>query len=388
MNSLKLVVISSIACLILTSCGGGDGGSNDDGNSNSNTGTNNTPQESKGLTNKVELGPVKGSNVVITTLDGNYNLYSTTTDSNGTYKVDPEVLEKSINDLLGKMPPFLLVAATGGYDIDPNDDGVQEPGEELPLLGTVKGVISSSTLLTEENLSINLISTVISELVRDDDLLTQEKLSVLSHRLGVPDVNNDGKINNKDILSYRMSEHESGIEQTLRSEVLDHIHNNNQYYINGYVSKLESEKGVTTTGHSVYDGIAYIKLNPNSFSNLIYYAVNANSLSEVNQSYSDSITLRKNDYLIFKECVDEDRCSAPQILAFDGKVVRPYLIVSKDNVFRNDLSMMNYFRSEINKYANHVRGLELELESLKAEKEMLENERDENSGLLSALEGY
>ena len=196
--------------------------------------------ESKLLSNYVELGPISGASVTIQPLDENYNLYGATTNNNAIYKVDAGLL---LENLKGRYPDenyptYLLVSATGGYDLDPNDDGVREEGEQVALLGTVRGIIKTETLLNEEEHSINLISTAIAELLSEEQFITEEKIAYIAELLGVDDINSDGKIDNLDVLEYKMSEHQSQAEDILREQFLAAIHNNDNAQLISIIQRL------------------------------------------------------------------------------------------------------------------------------------------------------
>ena len=285
-------------------------------------------------TNKVELGPVSGASVKISTLDGQ-NLYTTLTDDLGQYTIELELF-KSRLESISPYPEYVLVTATGGIDTDPEDDGDTTNSESIPVNGVVKGIFKSETLLNNEDLSINLLSTVVSELVKGKKNIDDEKLNNVIKSLGIEDINNDGIINSEDVYLYKMSEHDSSIEEKLRANYLSAIHSGDNDRLSSLTEEIAKENNLLFIQYSISNNQAYLDIESPQLDTKILYAINPKQDDTLNNTYSDSIILNKNDFLVYKECRD-NICSEQQIASFDGqKIYQYYLRVSNFGIFNNE----------------------------------------------------
>ncbi len=351
-----MLIVTSIS-LLLSACNQSGEGNNFESSSPKT----NEPTSSV-FRNFVELGFISGGNVVISSLDGQYNLYSTTTDTQGSYTINTEELSKNIDNYFVERPDYLLVSATGGYDINPQDTEVNETGEVIPLLGTVKGIISTKTLLNEDHLSINLLSTAVAELLKSDSVINEDKLAYMASRIGISDVNNDKKIDNIDIVKYSMVHNSSDAESILRPAFLPAIHQNNTVKLIEITQDLVDKYGLIFMRYEVNGDTAYINLNPSNTSTHIYYGIDIKKGDLISDIYSESISINKNQYVIYQECNKSNQCSSLQVAAFDGKVVKPYYVRSSSFVY-NNLDDMNVLRNNINKKSIELSELNAELAS-------------------------
>ncbi len=195
-HQLSILLLLS---LLFTASGCGDGPS-DDPKSGTGNGAGSGSNSGTGI---VELGPVTGSDVSIETLDAATNLYTATTDDDGKYTIDKATLKAAANNLM-PVPEYVRIVATGGTDLDPDDDGTQDAAESLDVGGEVLGIVSMDDLdnATDndgEEIRINLITTAIAELVKDTDEneINKELLDHLAEEIGVEDVDGDKQVTYK-----------------------------------------------------------------------------------------------------------------------------------------------------------------------------------------------
>lgn len=295
--------------------------------------------------NNVELGPIQGANIRITTLDTEQLLYSTVTNSRGQYEIDINEFSQNLKEL-STAPKYILISATNGLDIDPEDDGDTTNSSPIVLNGTVKGIFKTSTLQNNGNLSINLISTAISEILKDKKEINDEKISYVAKELGASDINNDGIINNKDIYLYRMSEHETNLEKILREEFLGAIHNGNNSQIENITNELREQYNLMFISYSISNSVAILSIENSKENSKIMYKLNANKDENLSNIYISPINLEKNDYIVYKECIS-DNCSVTQIVSFDGEKIYQFFLKISDFTIHSDLKYMNELRAKI-----------------------------------------
>ncbi len=337
--------------LILAGCGSGGG------SDNSNTETSIVQENNK--INNVELGPVRGANVAISTLNGQQFLYSTVTDVNGKYTID--VNEFNINlESLTVYPQYVLVTATNGVDIDPEDDGDTTNSSPVAVNGTVKGIFKTSILQNNEDLSINLLSTAISEVLKDKEKIDDEQIAYVAKELGMEDINGDGKIDNKDIYLYRMSEYETDIEAKLRENFLGAIHDGDNDKIEEISNELREQYNLMFISYIISDSTAKLSIEKSKKDSQIMYKVNAKKNDILNNVYLSSINLQKNDYIVYKECKN-NKCSVVQIASFDGKVVHQFFLRVSDFGIYENIEYMNGLRKSINDDSRKIQNLQSEI---------------------------
>ncbi|MBA5247916.1 MAG: hypothetical protein FE834_00035 [Gammaproteobacteria bacterium] len=307
----KIQFFLSIAVvLFLTSCGGG--GSSPDSNQNN---EDEITSNISGLS--VNLGYISGATVKIKTLDNNaYVIYETITDSDGFFNVDENKLKKNINSL-GYIPNLILIEANDGIDMDPDDDGIIDLNNTIPVKGVVRSVVTYNELISG-NISTNLLTTAIYEMLSDiniDNLETGD-LDFLSIKIGMTDINNDGVIDRKDTYQYNMVSHESKAESNLRLRLLSSIHNNDTESIRLFVESEKLKNGLAIYKESINNEIANVDIKPIAKNNKIKYSYNSTNL--LSESYNLSISLYKGDYLTYQECFDLE-CYKRQTIYFNGK---------------------------------------------------------------------
>ena len=143
---IHLVLFSFLLC----GCGGGGGGSSTE------TTTSDTYTLDDG--NHALMGPLANANVKIyrlTNLDE--AIYSTTTDQKGKFDIDDTVSKLDDNELV-------LVIATGGEDIDADDDGIEDDTHAANL-GSIHGITDVKSL-KKGRTNITLLSEIIYQYVR------------------------------------------------------------------------------------------------------------------------------------------------------------------------------------------------------------------------------
>jgi len=333
----KIISISALV-LFLVACGGGGGGGDTDsttGNDNNNNNGGGETISVKENINSVELGPVSGSTVVISTIDTKESIYTTITDDKGKYSIDLDLFKSNLN-ALSTYPEYVLVTSTGGVDIDPEDDGDTTNSDSIFVNGSVKGIFKTTTLLNNEDLSINLLSTAVTELIKDKEKIDDEQLAYIIKELGVIDINGDGVVDNQDVYLYKMSEHDSAIEDKLRENYLTAIHTGDDNKIDELNEALATEYNLMFINYTISNGQAYLDIEKAKKDTQILYAINAEKDDILNSIYSDSIILSKDDFVVYKECKD-DSCSSIQIASFDGeKLYQYYLRISNFGIFNNE----------------------------------------------------
>lgn len=367
---MNRIVYKSVLVLVLVGCGGGDS------TTITTTTTTSPPPVVSNIkkVNNVELGPVQGANVAISTLDGQQFLYSTVTDENGKYTIDVNEFEKNLRSLT-VYPNYVLVSATNGLDIDPEDDGDTTNSDPIPVDGTVKGIFKVSTLLNNEDLSINLLSTAIAEILEDKNKIDSEQIAYVAQELGLEDINGDGKIDNQDIYLYRMSEHSSEIEDKLRERFLGAIHNNNETTLQEVTDELREQYNLMFISYVVNGSVANLTIEHSKKDSQILYKVNAVKNDLFTDIYSSPISLNKNDYIVYKECKD-NRCSTVQIASFDGSEVHQYFLRISDFGIYKDVAYMNALRQSIIDNSKKVETIEVDIKNLNNEIEGSQEEID------------
>ena len=305
--------------------------------------------------NFIELGLLSNTIVTITTIDLTHEFYQTTTDELGLYTVDRDTLQQDILNILGELPEYLLVSATGGVDIDPNDDGIIIENEKTPLLGTVRSIIKTQKLLDEDNLSVNLISTAIADLLKDTDV-TDQKLTVLTKSLGMTDINNDGKIDIGDVHEYSMLKNDSQAEEKLRKEYLTTLHENDVNASENALKKLKKEEFIIDVESEIIANTAYISFITTDNDLLIFYGKNIKKDDALSDTFSSPISLEVNQYIAYQACYENQGCGNLNLISFNGKNVELYIAKELESSMYDDTAYSNSLRNNINsKYSDYLK---------------------------------
>lgn len=311
---------------MLSACGGGS----------SNQGGGGTA--TKVLSHSVELGPIVGATVQIYTPGSNILLYSTTTDADGHYLVDVKKLTDAFKQFTVK-PTFLLVQATGGIDVDPNDDGIRQVNEAVKVKGLVSGIVPTEEFINKNGVRINLISSAITDILEGSTDITEERIGNLALDLGVKDINADGKITSMDVYNYEMFTHDSRAEQTLRFSYLSSLHSGDDAKSQQYIEILKDDLNAVRLNVRYANGKAYLKLFKLKSANIVRYSTNGVSV-EVGTVYDGGeIALAKDEILTYQECISvaDAHCFGEQVAYFDGSEVRQYvpLPIGFGNIYKN-----------------------------------------------------
>lgn len=361
---------------------------NNNGNENS---SDNTTTESNSIKfyNLAELGTIVGGDVIISSRDEQYDFYTTTTNDEGLYPVEPDKLLENIDNNLDTRPTYVLVTVQNGTDIDVNDDGIKDEDGGKPLLGKIKALYKLETITTQGGLAVNLLSTPIAETLQKEETLDEEKFNQTVKNYGTKDINEDGVLNNKDIYQYRMVDDSSDLEDKLRTELLEHIHNDNTVKIQEVTDSLKKEFGIISYNYTMSGDNAIIKLTPSNNLATIQYGINLKSGELFNEVFAYEIELTKNDYVVYKECDGAD-CGAVNILAYDGSEVKNYFIQSVESNIYDDVNQMNTLRASINEKTKELEEKETtlaekqeELATVQSEIAEIQNEIDENNSKLT-----
>ncbi len=308
---LKLI---TLLAFFLTACGGSSG----DG------GTIVPPIVKSKTAGVVQLGPIKNAQVDIISLDGIIRFYTTTADQQGQFDIDRGELKKAINRENTK-PDYLKVVATGGIDIDPDDDGVQKASDFKDLKGSVVGIMSVNALLTNDKVAINLITTAVADLLKGKENITAKDIEAILTNLNMEDINKDGKVDNADAIGYDMVQHESGAESKLRYQYLNLIHDGDVENKQNYVEALQEETSYIVRSEQERNGkllITLKSLNPNNY---IRYGINISNDSLLQTVYqSETITLNSEDSLYYEECKSDNSCYHREFVYYNGQKTTTY----------------------------------------------------------------
>lgn len=323
-----------IGC-VLTACGGG---------SSKTTEINTTPvQGNSGTTTKllshsVELGPVVGATIQIYAPSSNILLYSTMTDNDGQYLLDVTKLTDALKQLTVK-PMFLLVQATEGMDVDPNDDGIRQVNEAVPVKGVVKGIVPTDEFLNNKGVRINLISSAIADLLEGSADITEERISQLALDLGVKDINADGKITSADVYRYEMFTHDSRAKRVLQFSYLSSLHSGDTEKRRQYVEILKDDLNAIRVSIRYADGKAYLKLFGLKSTDIVRYSTNGILVKDGNIYSGGEIALAKDQIVTYQECLTASNtsCFTEQVAYFNGNEVQQYLPlpVGFGNIYKN-----------------------------------------------------
>ena len=230
MKKVEKLIFSVLAVVMLiTGCGGGGGETNDD-NSHTSSSSQSDFIGTSGGNAKAQLGVLAGAIVKIYEL-GNSNklLYTekttsgTTIETIGNFNAHEDELD---ND------KFYLYEVNGGKDWDADDDGIVN---ENPLSnkGTFRAIVKGSTV---KSLGGKITISAVSEILytklekhQNNTALLAEKLNEEPKTIIKDDLNNDGKIDESDIMLYNPIKHEDKLTTIYKdklTEVIYDIHRN------------------------------------------------------------------------------------------------------------------------------------------------------------------
>lgn len=330
---MKKSLIVIMLSLNLFSCGGADGDSNS--GSPSNPGQSKSSASVSSASNgkasgAVELGPVRGASVAIQSLDG-ITFATAITDGKGYFSVDAAALKNEINKS-DTETKFVKIVSTGGVDTDPNDDGVFIASEELPVKGNVSGIVPVDTIYKSKEYRINFISTALSDILDGEKSISAEQIAYIVQRLGIHDLNNDGKIDIDDLTSYNMAKDNSLAETSLRQGYLSYIHAGDQEAKKLFIDNLKYEVGFAKPVYVKKNGYYSVNFSKTSINNTIYYGVASVDISPNFDLYNGGeIQVNFGEILFYQECSEDFGCYKLQKLFvyenvvyqdFDGEQVK------------------------------------------------------------------
>ncbi|WP_207064015.1 S8 family serine peptidase [Motiliproteus sp. SC1-56] len=204
----RISCVSALAAL-LVGCGGAGGGGGG-GSSASLTGADTTAVEP----NRVVLGPLSGATVRA------YHLEQPETVIEG-----PLLTSQSLTSLtragsfhlaLDGVPDdaWILVKATGGQDIDANDDGVLDAAPTANT-GTIHALAKAADW-RKGGTNVTLLSDIAwlyAQDVAEDSQALEQRMNSVAANLLREDLNNDGVINRRDIDAFAPVQHKHSTQQ-------------------------------------------------------------------------------------------------------------------------------------------------------------------------------
>ena len=348
------------------SCGSGGGGDDGDGN-------NESSEEDKA--GKVELGPVKGASVAIQALDG-FTLYTAITDNNGKFSTDTDKLKSAIDSYSSDLK-FVKIVSTGGIDTDPDDDGKIIESEQKEVKGNVSGIVPINTIYSVNEYRINLISTAIMKILDGKQDVSEEQVGYIAERLGVPDVNSDGKIDINDVILYSMKDNDSIAESSLRDGFLEYVYNGDDEAQKLYAQNLKYEAGFAKPLVTRHDGYYIVNLSKTDKNNKIYYWVIVDHNRPGFEVYSgEELVLNYNTAIFYQECSETHGCYGLQKIFFYANSY--YLDYDFERI------EVNYV--EVEKVANNLKIARENLEQTQSERENTESEITKINDEISVLD--
>lgn len=270
-------------------------------------------------THQIELGLIRDAGVYIWAQDKKTKLFETKTDERGVFSIDTTLIRQRLKDA-NITTPYAWIVATGGYDLDPNDDGILEANEAIPLKGKVLSIVKIDSLLSEKGYKFNLITTALAEMLVNSDDINDERIVQLAEQMVLPDVNKNGKYDPEDVLRYQMGSFSDG-EYNLRKYYLTAIHDNDgdmrlisiealKDRLNAIrVEKIQTQSGVDLVLHSL------------DSANTIYYGDGSTigSMQMLPKVYTrgQKISLSLGQGVAFQECQKNDIVTCRKRQAFD-----------------------------------------------------------------------
>lgn len=270
-------------------------------------------------THQIELGLIRDAGVYIWAQDKKTKLFETKTDERGVFSIDTALIKQRLKDA-NITTPYAWIVATGGYDLDPNDDGILEANEAIPLKGKVLSIVKIDSLLSEKGYKFNLITTALAEMLVNSDDINDERIVQLAEQMVLPDVNKNGKYDPEDVLRYQMGSFSDG-EYNLRKYYLTAIHDNDG---DARLISIESLKDRLNTIRvetiKTQNGVDLV-LHPLDSANTIYYGDGSTtgSMKMLSKVYTSGqkISLSLGQGVAFQECQKNDILTCRQRQAFD-----------------------------------------------------------------------
>lgn len=304
----------AIACSVICIVGIVGCGKQDEDKKNTST----TPPPAATTTqttqHKVELGLISGATVTVYAQDHKTMLYQVKTDNTGVFNIDKTSIDSKIQTA-NIVSPFVWIEATGGYDLDPNDDGVLEKDEAVALNGKITSIVPYNRLVNEKGFKFNLITSAVADLLSNSDDITQERIDQLSEQLIIPDNNNDGKRDTTDMLRYQMGTF-SNTEDDLRVYYLTQIHENNptgrSYSIDDFKDKIKTVR-LDEYRYGASVDIKLFALDKNAtiyFSKDVFYS--ETMMLPHKYKKGDVVTLKDKESIAFQECLGSDMSTCRQ----------------------------------------------------------------------------
>lgn len=304
-------ILVGLSALFVVGCGGG-------GKKEDSTITPDVPvviQPPTQSSGAIELGPVKGATVSIQALDG-YTLSTAITDDKGYFSVDTDDLKSSIESYNTDLK-FVKVVSTGGIDTDPNDDGIIVESEQIEVKGNVSGIVPIATLYETSSYRINFISTALMTILEDITEISDEQLAYIIKRLGVPDINQDGKINIDDLTVYNIYEDSSLAETSLRESFLEYIHSGNKETQKLFIEELKYEVGFTRPLVTKNNEKYAVSLSKTHTENTIFYGIAIDQNNPSFEQYDgEELILNYNTAIFYQECSESYGCYKLQKIFF------------------------------------------------------------------------
>jgi len=271
--------------------------------------------ESEKSLGAVELGPVKGASISILALDG-VTLATAITDDSGYFSVDADELKSSIESYNSELK-FVKVISTGGVDTDPNDDGVIVKEEQIKVKGNVSGIIPIATLYKSTRYRINFISTALVSILEDENEVSDDQIIFIIKRLGVPDLNEDGKVDIDDLTAYSILGNNSLAETILRQGYLEYVHSGDKEAQKLFIEELKYEVGFTRPLITKSNESYSISLSKTDINNTIYYGiVHDQNNPSFDQYNGETLTLNYNTAIYYQECSEIYGCYKLQKIFF------------------------------------------------------------------------
>lgn len=279
---------------------------------------------------QLELGPVVGANISIQTVSG-FELMFTTTDEDGTFTIDIDEL-RAVISRVGYDREIIKFVSFGGIDIDPNDDGISEENEAIPVVGSVTSYAELSTVLSRSGYKINMLGSVVADIVSSasPESITKEYIAEVAKEVGVQDIDGDGVITINDLVFYDMLANESNIEHQLRADYLPSLHSGDDESKLEFVQNTRlADSFIKIVEVSSSGGSKTLSFIMPSDAKLRYQVIDSNTDRDASEFlvYSGgNIQLDAgNSVLLLQECLPS-RCGLIQQIYFvDGNMHRGYV---------------------------------------------------------------
>lgn len=367
----------------LASCGGGGGGGGTDSGSNGGSGSGEVIEVANETYGQLELGPVVGANVSVQTISGFELMSTTTTDDDGTFTVDIDELEAEVSRV-GYDRDIIKFVSFGGIDIDPNDDGISEENEAIPVVGSVTTYAELSTVLSRSGYKINMLGSVVADIVSSasPESITKEYIAEVAKEVGVQDIDGDGVITINDLVFYDMLANESNIEHQLRESYLPSLHSgDNESKVEFVENTRLADSFVKIVDVSSSGGTKILSFVTAGDTELRYKVIDSNTdrgAYELSVYSGENVQLDAvNGVLLLQECFPS-RCGLIQQLYFvDGNMHRGYVASEKITQAVNDrIKGFDEVSKAIEEAVERAGQAKEELEQLTKDEEAIDSQLD------------